>query len=59
MENIKIETLVKYSNENYEDFEMKINKRISLYTSDMEVLSIDFFNDNENVIAIIKYQTTV
>ena len=58
MKIINIEILVKYSNENYEDFEMKINKRISLYTSDMEVLSIDFFNDNKNVIAIIKYQTT-
>jgi hypothetical protein len=59
MKIINIEILVKYSNENYEDFEMKINKRISLYTSDMEVLSIDFFNDNKNVIAIIKYQTTI
>ena len=58
MKNIKIETLVKYSNENYEDFEIKINKRLSLYTSDMEVLSIDFFTDNKDVIAIIKYQTT-
>ena len=55
MNNIKIEILVKFQNENYEDFEFKINKRLSLYTLDIEVLSVDFLYDNKNVIAIIKY----
>lgn len=55
MNNIKIEILVKFQYENYEDFEFKVNKRLSLYTLDIEVLSVDFLYDNENVIAIIKY----
>lgn len=55
MKNLEIEILVKYSNEDYEDFEMKVNKRLSLYTLDIEVLSIDFLYDNKNVVAIIKY----
>lgn len=55
MNNIKIEILVKFQNENYEDFEFKVNKRLSLYTLDIEVLSVDFLYDNKNVIAIIKY----
>jgi hypothetical protein len=55
MKDIKIEILVKYSNENYEDFEFKVNKRLSLYTLDIEVLTVDFLYDNKNVIAIIKY----
>ena len=57
MNNIKIEILVKFQNENYEDFEFKVNKRLSLYTLDIEVLSVDFLYDNKNVIAIIKYNT--
>ena len=58
MENITgIEILIKYSNEDYERFEMKINKRISLFTEDTTVISVDFFNDIKNVIAIIKYKT--
>ena len=55
MNNIKIEILVKFQNENYEDFEFKVNKRLSLYTLDIEVLSVDFLYDNKNLIAIIKY----
>jgi hypothetical protein len=57
MNNIKIEILVKFQNEIYEDFEFKVNKRLSLYTLDIEVLSVDFLYDNKNVIAIIKYNT--
>ena len=57
MNNIKIEILVKFQNENYEDFEFKVNRKLSLYTLDIEVLSVDFLYDNKNVIAIIKYNT--
>jgi hypothetical protein len=55
MKNFNVEILVKYVNENYEDFEMKVNRRLSLYTLEIEVLGVDFLYDNKNVVAIIKY----
>ena len=55
MKNFNVEILVKYVNENYEDFEMKVNRRLSLYTLEIEILGVDFLYDNKNVVAIIKY----
>ena len=59
MKNIKIEILVKYSNEDFEDFEFKVNKRLDLYTSDIEVIDVNFIYDNKNLIAIIKYNQLI
>ena len=56
MKNISIEVLVKENNEDYFDFVDSVNDRLSMYTEEIEVLSIDFLNVNKDFIAIIKYQ---
>jgi hypothetical protein len=55
MKNISIEVLVKENNEDYFDFVDSVNDRLSMYTGEIEVLSIDFLNVNKDLIAIIKY----
>ena len=45
--------------ESYEDFMDRINETLNLYTSDMEVIDINFIIQDELIWAFIKYKVNI
>jgi hypothetical protein len=45
--------------ESYEDFMDRINETLNMYTSDMEVIDINFIIQDELIWAIIKYKVNI
>jgi hypothetical protein len=53
---MRVEILIKYASENYEEFEFKINNKIrELEKEYKEIIDIDILNDGKQIVAIIKY----
>jgi hypothetical protein len=54
---MKVEILIKYYNDSYDDFEFKINNKIfEIKNEYKEILDIDILNDGKQIVAIIKYK---
>jgi hypothetical protein len=55
---MRVEILIKYHNDTYEDFQIKINNKIREYEEeyDDEIIDIDILNDGKQIVAIIKYK---
>ncbi len=55
---MRVEILIKYHNDTYEDFQIKINNKIREYEEEYydEILDIDILNDGKQIVAIIKYK---
>ena len=53
---MKVEIVVKYLNESYEDFEMKVNRKLYFWIKEYkEIKDVNMIYDGKNLIAIIKY----
>ena len=53
---MRVKILIKYPNENYAQFEFRINLKIKELEKDFsKVLGVDISNDGKQIIAIIKY----
>lgn len=55
---MKIETVIKFKNDSYEDFDFNVNKTVSYLTVQRNQLIVDVnvIFDGKQVIAIIKYK---
>ena len=54
---MRVEILIKYPNDTYDDFEFKINNTIRKLEKDyVQILDINILNDGNQIVAIIKYQ---
>jgi len=53
---MRIEILIKFFNDTYDDFEYRINRRLVELEIDYQILDIDILNDGKQIVAIIKYK---
>lgn len=54
---MRVEIIIKYHNDSYDDFEFRINKTIRELEKDYkEILDVDILNDGKGIVAIIKYK---
>jgi hypothetical protein len=54
---MRVEILIKFFNDTYDDFEYRINRRlVELEIDYQEILGLDILNDGKQIVAIIKYK---
>jgi hypothetical protein len=54
---MRIEILIKFFNDSYDDFEFRINKTIRELEKDYkEIIDTEILNDGKQIVAIIKYK---
>lgn len=53
---MQVEIIVKEFNESYEDFEMKVNRKLYFWIKEsVEIKDVNMIYDGKTLIAIIKY----
>ena len=54
---MRVEILIKFFSDTYDDFEFRINKKLlELEKEYKEIIDIDILNDGKQIVAIIKYK---
>jgi hypothetical protein len=54
---MRVEILIKYHNDSYEQFECRINKKVEEFEEYQdEIIDIDILKDGKQIVAIIKYK---
>jgi hypothetical protein len=53
---MRVEILIKFSNDSYAEFELKINQKTKELKIHYQILDIDILNDGKQIVAIIKYK---